>query len=159
MTEPASIFDRPEVRAVSPFLSRTALEGLNIDETWQMVRAAGYEITRATWREAVREQQTVFYRGEEIQNLPSYLTVPERLWTEKADYTEKYAVKFGVVGVLTDGTETDTFGVTLEYAASPTLDVMQAELESVMLECPEMPAYTRLRVVSAEYWRKSKRPA
>ena len=159
MSEPVySIFDDPTVDPVHMFLERGVREGTAIDTTWQAIREAGYEITRATWREAWHAQQDVYYRAAEIEALPGYLTPPERLWTLKADYTEQYAVKMTVVGVKTDGTLSDEFGLTLEYDQKPTLDAIRTEMESVMAECPEMPTYTSLRITSSEYWSKSVRP-
>ena len=155
MTEDASlIFLRPEVAEIRQYVERTVIDQANIDKTWQSVREQGYTITRETWRNAVHEMQNVFYRGDEATRLPDYLTPPERLFTQSADYTERYAVKMSVVGVLADGGETEPFGLTLEYGSKPSMGTLRADMDEVMNECPEMPTYQSLRVVSSEYWRK-----
>lgn len=153
-----SIWDREDVRRAEQWIVSGIKSGLNIDETWQMWRGAGGEITRSLWREAWRSDQTVFVKGAEALALPDNLTPPQRLYSDSgADYSALYVAKFEVVGVSPAGERSESFYITMEDNRNRTMREFKAEAQDVMSSCREMPQYDHLEFIGLELYKPTVR--
>lgn len=153
-----SIWEREDVRKAEPWIVSGIKSDLNIDETWQMWRAAGGEISRALWREAWRSDHLVFEKGAEALSLPDYLTPPQRLYSDSgADYSALYVARFEVVGVAPTGERSESFYITMEDNQNRVMSELKGEAEQVMSGCAIMPQYDHLEFVGLELYKPTVR--